>query len=567
MINNSRDLLNWRALVGDLSKQNRREVESSYYEQRHAVNWRLDHQKIEGLRLSAQPVLLSTSILHSTFDNLAIRHLHTRRSTITMFRAASWRTVAPATKSLQSQPKNRTYSIYNIGATRPSPQARFSNVRPLEYRHMPGTRHLTYMQEIRRRYREASKGIWRKNPILMPLAVFSIVGGLISFAYISYVEITQHIPQYQKFPPPVATALRTAVYYTDVDLNPPKALKSYREALKLAAGLDVHPFSDEVLGIKIQAAMMLEKAGLLEPAVDILERTKSEALAWVEAGRAGDAALTDAKLKEAEDGAQKTTTNVNDSIEAKQETAQTLEALALEAFRHRDRVLKKAIQITMKLADLYSSDYIQDDKKAEAVQVSAVELCLKEMHRRQKLGLPVGSSNNDDGSAGDAWMNLTEIATAMAELAKMYISKERYQLAMPLYLRALDLIRSAEGSNVSCKQVSLLNDVASALVGQVQIPSKFQPQTPVAAEQTIESARQWAQKAIDVASHVQPPIRDEECDLTCVVATYNLGELAELQKKPAVAKQRYIEAKELADKMGYEDGSSMAKEALKRLTK
>lgn len=423
------------------------------------------------------------------------------------------------------------------------------------------------MQEIRRRYREASKGIWRKNPILMPLAVFSIVGGLISFAYISYVEVTQVIPQYQKFPPPVATALRTAVYYTEIDLNPSKALKSYREALKLAAELDVHPFSDEVLGIKIQAAMMLEKAGLVEPAVDILERTRSEALAWVEAGRAGDAALTAAKLKETGDRARNTTTNVDGNIEAKQESAQTPDALALEEFRHRDKVLKKAIQITMKLADLYSSDYIQDDKKAEAVQVSAVELCLKEMHRRQKLGLPVGSSNNDDGSAGDAWMNLTEIATAMAELAKMYITKERYQLAMPLYLRALDLIRSAEGSNISCKQVSLLNDVASALVGQVQKPSKFQPQKPVAAEQTIESARQWAQKAIDVASHIQPPMRDEECDLTCVVATYNLGELAELQKKPVVAKQRYTEAKVMADKIGYEEGSSMAKGALKRLEK
>jgi hypothetical protein len=138
---------------------------------------------------------------------------------------------------------------------------------------------------------------------------------------------------------------------------------------------------------------------------------------------------------------------------------------------------------------------------------------------------------------------------------------------MPLYIRALDLIRNAEGDTPSCKQVVLLNDVATAMVGHAQLPVKSQPQQPVTADQTVEAARQWAQKAIDVAAHIQPPVRDEECDLTCVVATYNLGELAELQKKPQVAKQRYAEAKALADGIGYEEGSLMAKEALKRLGK
>jgi hypothetical protein len=33
-------------------------------------------------------------------------------------------------------------------------------------------------------------------------------------------------PQYHKFPPPVADALRTAVYYTEIDLNPAKAMKA-----------------------------------------------------------------------------------------------------------------------------------------------------------------------------------------------------------------------------------------------------------------------------------------------------------------------------------------------------
>jgi tetratricopeptide (TPR) repeat protein len=404
----------------------------------------------------------------------------------------------------------------------------------------------------------------------MPLALVSIVGGAISFAYISYVELTRVAPQYHKFPAPVADALRTAVYYTEIDLNPPKALTAYKDALRIAAELDVHPFSDEVLGIKIQVAMMLEKAGLVKPAIDVLERTKGETLAWIERGRAlegsGAGAVKEAP-KPTPAPAKIAPENVKINTDVMQETEEDLKARAEYEVRQRDKALKKVIGIQMKLGELYSSDHIQEDKKAEEAQVAAVELCLKEMHRRQRLGLPVGSSGSGSDENGEAWLNLTEIATALADLANTYIAKERFELAMPLYIRALDLIRNAEGDTPSCKQVVLLNDVATAMVGHAQLPVKSQPQQPVTADQTVEAARQWAQKAIDVAAHIQPPVRDEECDLTCVVATYNLGELAELQKKPQVAKQRYAEAKALADGIGYEEGSLMAKEALKRLGK
>ena len=401
----------------------------------------------------------------------------------------------------------------------------------------------------------------------MPLAIFSVVGGAFIFAYISYVELTRVGPQYHKFPPPVADALRTAIYYTEIDLNPAKAMKSYREALHTAFEMGIHPFSDEIIGIKLQVAMMLEKAGLVKPAIDVLERTKNETLAWVEQVTAGNAAAAAEKVKQAQGQVQKTPPNVQVNNELIQETQEDLEALAQYEARQRDKALKKVVGIAMKLGELYSSEYIQDEKKAEEAQVAAVEICLKEMRRRQLLGLPVGSSSSGEGADGEAWLNLTEIATALAELAATYTAKERYELAMPLYMRALDLIRAAEGTSISCKQVVLLNDVATALVGQVQKPPRSQLQEPVTAEQTVAAAQKWAEKAIEVAAHIKPPLRDEECDITCVVATYNLGELAELQKKPQVAKQRYTEAQALADGIQYEEGSMMAKEALKRLGK
>jgi non-canonical (house-cleaning) NTP pyrophosphatase len=41
-------------------------------------------------------------------------------------------------------------------------------------------------------------------------------------------------------------------------------------------------------------------------------------------------------------------------------------------------------------------------------------------------------------------------------------------------------------------------NVRRNLVGQVQLPPKSQPQQPVTAEQTVEAAQKWAEKAIEV---------------------------------------------------------------------
>ncbi|KAJ5902813.1 hypothetical protein N7495_003341 [Penicillium taxi] len=481
-----------------------------------------------------------------------------------MFRAASRRTGAYLPRLVQA-PRTLTRSIHAHNV-RPTLQSKSGNANTLS-RSFPSPRYISIAQRVRLKFREASKGIFRKNPVLLPLAIVSVVGGIIAFTYISYVEITRVSPQYTKFPPPVADSLRTAIYYTEIDLNPAKALKSYKEALRIAIEMDMHPFSDEVLGIKLQVAMMLEKAGLVKPAIDVLERTKNEALSWIdEARRIEPVASGISELKDGAAQKKPITENIQINVEASEDKEQELLELQEFEAQQRDRALKKVVGIQMKLAELYSSDHIQDEKKAEAAQVAAVELCLKEMHRRQKLGLPVGGGATE-GAEGDSWLNMSEIAVALAELASTYTTNERYDLALPLYLRALDMIRAVEGDSPSCKQVVLLNDVASALAGQLQQPSRTQQKQSVSREQSVEAARQWALKSLDVAAHITPPIRDEECDLTCVVATYNLGELAELQKKPDIAQQRYTEAKSLAQGLGYEEGISMADTALKRLSK
>lgn len=354
------------------------------------------------------------------------------------------------------------------------------------------------------------------------------------------------------------------MYYTEVDLNPPKALQAYKEALRIGMEMGMHPFSDEILGIKLQVAMMLEKAGLVKPAIEVLERTKVETLKWVDEGRK-DIGL---KSKEAAAGIDQKKTEEQDKVKIDDpeilEEQKRLKELEEFEDRQRNKALKKAVGIQMKLAELYSSDYIQDEKKAEDAQVAAVELSLKEMRRRQALGLPVGGASQDENS--DAWLNLTEMATALADLASTYTSQDKPELAMPLYLRALDLLRMDEGDNPTCKQVTLLNGVATAMAGNAQKPFR-QQQQPVPRDQTINAAKQWAEKAIDVAARIQPPVRDEDCDLSCVAATYNLGELAELQNKREEAIKRYRAAKSLATGLGFEGGVAMADSALKRLKK
>lgn len=365
------------------------------------------------------------------------------------------------------------------------------------------------------------------------------------------------------------------MYYTDIDLQPLKALKAYKDALKLAIELEMHPFSDEVLGIKIQVAMMLERAGLAKPAIEVLERTKREALRWIEESRVKEGIIRGEREKGRGKGGiaeseSDTAIKIDDDPDILEAQRREEEFTKFEE-RQRDKTLKKVVGMDLKLAELYSSDYIQDEKRAEKAQVSAVELCLKEMKHRQDLGLPVGIGESGDSSA---WLSLTEIATALTELATMYTNKERHELALPLYLRALDILRVEEGDARTCKQVVLLNGASSAMAGLAQglkpAPPQQQQQQQQAVgsrEQVVNAAGQWAQKALDVAATIQPPVRDEECDVSCVAATYNLGELAEMLDQRDEAGKRYKEAKSLARSVGFEDGVAMADSALKRLGK
>jgi tetratricopeptide (TPR) repeat protein len=474
---------------------------------------------------------------------------------------------------------SRRFCALNLNATKiripqTSYRSFFSHTRPCprnnQSYHRPSTpqilvsyprthsRSITYTERVRLTFREASKGIWRKNPILLPLAILSVITASALFTYIIYVQVTRINPQYHNFPPKVAKALRKALYYTEIDLNPHKALASYKDALRQAVAEEgMHPYSDEVLGIRLQVAAMLEKAGLIKPAVKVLEQTKQDALAWVEEGRRKKA-LSD----------RETRGKTEDKLGAAHPDVQ--EMLQKEDWeeRQRDKALKKVIGIELELAQLYFSDHMQDPKKAEAAQVAAVELCLKEMRRRQSLGLPAVVSSDDN-----TWLSLTEVASAMTDLAQTYFDQDKTQLAVPLFMQALALIRQEEGTSPTCKQVVLLGNIASSMFYHNRLPPTSEEVDRKSAagdpslKQIEDAAAQWAQKTLEVAARVDPPVRDQDCDASCATVSWQLGRMAQVARKWDEAKQRYLESKKFAEAAGdrYEGGVGMADEALQLL--
>lgn len=353
---------------------------------------------------------------------------------------------------------------------------------------------------------------------------------LFGFGVLLYAPYVYHyyiVGAFHNFPEPVAKKLRRALYYSQENsLDPKLAIKYYRETLAAADEEGMDPFSDEVLGVKFQLASFFEKLQNHQRAIDILEIVRRDCLRWFD--EFGDKHWNDGK---------------------------------------RTRVLGKTIGISVKLGDLYSNPYIKDTEKAEEKLVWAVETVLREKMRREKEGVKEGE--------GD-WITDQEMGASMEALAHHYEEKDQHYLATPLFLQALTVAPPK-----SCHAAVLMNNLAIS-ISQQRPPPSFNaqnngiptpdvppnPSTPEPLHTPLpltEQARQWATKAVNLASSIAPPDRDEECDFACAVATHNLGEFAEMEGRIAEARRRYTEAASLAKVLGFEEGLQNSQEGLNRL--
>lgn len=360
----------------------------------------------------------------------------------------------------------------------------------------------------------------------MALATLGILVGISSLAYANYLYKYYIIASFHNYPEEVAKKLRRALYFTNTELNPHEAIKYYKQALQIAAELQMDPFSDEIMGVKIQVSKLMEDIQQWAKAIEVLERIRADNLAWLE-----------------QFGGQE------------------------HNKQRRTNVLAKTVAISVKLGELYGNPAIYDRDIAEERLMWAVETVLKEKQRRQTLNI----RDEDEGR----WMSDDETGAALEALAHSYEDKEQHYLATPLFLQALNLYPTKD-----CHSAILMNNLASSLAQQSpraaqaaqayadsgNINNYRAPTSPPATKEAmLQNATTWAQKALDVARDIKPPTRNEECDVGCAVATHNLGEFAEMSKDIDLAQKKYREAISIARAVGFQEGVEQSSARLKEL--
>ncbi|KAK4541486.1 hypothetical protein LTR36_007932 [Oleoguttula mirabilis] len=377
-----------------------------------------------------------------------------------------------------------------------------------------------------------ARALFAKHPLQVTLAVGAILAGTAALAYSNYLYRTYILAAFHNYPDAVAKKLRRALYYTNTDLQPQEAIKYYRQALQVAEEIGMDPFSDEIMGVKIQVSKLMEDVRQIAKAIQVLEILRNDSLEWLR--RYGD--LEHNKVK-------------------------------------RTRVLAKCVGIAVKQGELYGSAEIYDRDVAEERLVWAVETVLKERQRRNTLRASQGLSEAQLQEQEGPWMTDSEVGASLEALAQNYEAKDQHYLATPLFLQALALHPTK-----NCHTVVLMNNLASSLAQQSPRAARAaqayavsrnideRPSGPIVTRETmIQNAQTWAQKALDVAAELQPPERDEECDLGCAVATHNLGEFAEMMGNVGEAQKRYGEAISVARAIGFQEGVDNSSERLRKL--
>lgn len=347
----------------------------------------------------------------------------------------------------------------------------------------------------------------RTNPIAFPLSILSILLAAGGFAYGVRLYIRMY-EQMASYPEAVGLKLRRAIYFTDISLDPAQAMKAYVQALQLASEHDMHPLSDEVIGIKVELVRLLEKTGNVQNGIEVLEALKAECLKW------------------------------RDTLAADQQMA-----------GERTRLLRWAVKFATRLADLYGSVYVNDQGRLEENLRWAVETTIRERQRREREGVKEGEGE---------WLSLDDQGSQLEQFGHFYEEKGNHFFAGQLFLQALMLKPVKD-----CHAVVLMNNVAIAMAQQVppQQPGTPPPSRP----ELAEAGKVWARQALTLARNIEPPMRNEECDVGCAVATHNLGEFAEMVGDVAEARRRYDEALSLSRAIKFKDGVVNATVAIHRL--
>ncbi|KAI2638939.1 TPR domain-containing protein [Hypomontagnella submonticulosa] len=404
---------------------------------------------------------------------------------------------------------------------------------------------------------QSLRSLFRQSPEELVLAIILLcatagVSVYVAYAYFNYFQSRQ----FTRFPPQIAKSLRRALYYSNYSPDPKLALKYYKLALEQCSQAGLDPFSDEVLGIRIQLAAWFEKIGSYKSSTEVLEALLRDCRKWVE--------VMEKSVREGlvdNHGRLAGETNPQRSATAEDNESET-PVIPENLWAKRTRILGKSVGISVKLGELYSDEHVLQGDSAGERLVWAVETVLKELQRRQVEGVREGE--------GD-WMTPEQIGGALEALGNHYESKSQHYLAAPLFLQAISL-----SPPNSCHTAVLMNNLAISLAQQpVQTPPDSsqgsQPGGPdVATRPTrstmLASARSWALQAQATAQKVHGEDRTDECDEACAVALCNLGDIAAMAGDVEEAKRKFKESLTLSKRIAFEPGTTQAEEGLKRLS-
>ncbi|EED17868.1 TPR domain protein [Talaromyces stipitatus ATCC 10500] len=402
-----------------------------------------------------------------------------------------------------------------------------------------------FSQRIRRTYRSAARDIWRKNPVFFPFAIVSIIAATAVSTYLLrrfYLSATEVDEKVNRFPPAVAKELRKALYSTEINLEPQKALEHYRAALRVATELGMHPWSDEVLGIKLQMADMLVKAGYHKQAVQMLTTVMKDAFKWAADTRTRYS-VTLPKDKPVADP------NLRDLLVPEEETKEY-------ELRQTDKTMKKVIGTHLLIAELQEGEHLKDPAKSFLARRQALEILRQEIRYREARGLPALATPEE----GDGWLNAEEVGHIMSDLGETWLRAGRPDKALELLMPSIAILRDVEGKEITCRQVVLLANIAAAMFDhkpdQQDATNKKRP--PVTVEQQMQSSRAWALKAIEVSKMVQEDMRDEDCDLGCAAAADVLSAIADWRGADEEARKWLREEKRYCESANYAEGVEKA---------
>ncbi|OLL23991.1 TPR repeat-containing protein [Neolecta irregularis DAH-3] len=200
-----------------------------------------------------------------------------------------------------------------------------------------------------------------------------------------------------------------------------------------------------------------------------------------------------------------------------------------------NRLTARAVRLAVSLADIAMC--LKDYKAADDHFHWAIHTLL--LHRAQNRHL----------------LPTEETIALMATAAEYFRETNRPILAAPLFLKALDMINPP-----NCTSAHLMNSIAATISGagpDVSDSSTF--------AQRQESAKSWAEKAIQQAKNVPRQLKDQTCNQTCATANINLAIIADILNDRNEAIVRLQDAKVWAKKCFNIDINEQVKQLEQRL--